>query len=159
MPPSYRLLSFALGKILYFQFFLWLHVKKSIHIYFPRVHLAKPFDEFRIPNILSRLFSLFQKQQIIAIEEFKLSKKNRVGIIPFVHNFEVNLFFKSHTVLRWTAVPTSAFLHKPSIGDLSRDLANQKIWNFNIKKIFNQGLIVDSLNSDSSHTGNWTKYL
>ena len=27
--------------------------------------------------------------QIVQIEEFKLSKKTRVGIIPFVHRFEV----------------------------------------------------------------------
>ena len=31
--------------------------------------------------------------QIVQIEEFKLSKKTRVGIIPFVHRFEVRILF------------------------------------------------------------------
>ena len=36
---------------------------------------------------------MFQKMQIVQIEEFKLSKKTRVGIIPFVHRFEVRILF------------------------------------------------------------------
>ena len=31
--------------------------------------------------------------QIVQIEEFKLSKKTRVGIIPFVHRFEVRTLY------------------------------------------------------------------
>ena len=35
----------------------------------------------------------FQQQQIAAIQESKLSKKSKVGVIPFVHNFEVSILY------------------------------------------------------------------
>lgn len=47
----------------------------------------------------SIIISSFKQTQIAAIQESKIPKKTKVGIIPFVHNFEVSAF------IQWNSLP------------------------------------------------------
>ena len=46
------------------------------------------------------MFIKFQKNQIKAIEETKVAKKSKCGIIPFVHSFEVNPLWSINKIIQ-----------------------------------------------------------
>ena len=49
------------------------------------------FKDIKIFEKWNNVYMCFQQQQIQTIEETKLSKKSKAGVLPFVHQFAVSM--------------------------------------------------------------------